>query len=281
VRKDQPRSAGILVEAAEVARIHGNRISEVASAEESACIDIVPPSGIIEVTNNIIEIDEIGAFTLIDGAGRPEGLPWHCYAIRVAGTPGGFTVVPSFLATDVTPIAAAVNPTDPARLASARTFDASSQPSTTNNDIALWTDQPWITFLPSKSMLLIRANDMRCKGFLHPDKPMVLVEDHGARCTFGGNICVSLITFEAQLQIGVRLHAYTVVADSNQIQGTSLRHVVPTTGVVSGGIALDITTTRSATAWTVLGNIVDGRITVTTNAPLPPPWLQLNRMFEE
>jgi hypothetical protein len=258
VRQDQPQCAAILVEAAEVARILGNRISAVASSsQESACIDIVPPTGMIEITNNIIDVD---VFSPATGS-------WHCYAVRVAGAPVGFDVAhPVFININV-PEATPANTGAPSTVSVAR-FD--------DFEFGFWPQWPWFTFLPSTRLLLIRANEMRCQGHLSPDAPMVLVEDHSTRCTFGGNICINLPSLRNQPRNGVRLTAFTVVADSNQILGTILQRD-DSTG--SGGVALDINTVRSNTAWTVIGNIVDGGIRVTTNTPLPQPWLALNRLF--
>jgi hypothetical protein len=267
VRTGQPRCIAIAVEAAEVARIHENRISGVAtSTEDSACIDIVPPTGMIEITNNILDVD---------GKVSTAASAWHCYAIRVVGSPRGFEVIPSIgTAININPVPApdTVTAVESSPGVTAARFDQTSQPSTTNNDLAIWTDWPWISFTPSRSMLLIRSNEMRFQGLLDEGREMVLVEDRSARCTFGGNICVCLPFLE--LQTAVRLHAYTVVADSNQILGTSLQDHADVIRV-----ALDIITTHTSASWTVLGNIVDGRITVTTNAALPQPWVALNRVF--
>lgn len=237
-------SAGIAALLPRVLRVDGNHITRVAaSVGTSAGIDILAPVGMVEITNNIVQVE---GFQFTPPATGATGIG-HCYALRVSA-PKGRT---SYGTVVMTPLE-----TTP-RLSFGRY---------TEYAYAWDGNVPMVTLEVAKSLLLVRGNELECSAPILPDHPMVLIDQRELRCTFGGNICVGKAGPQHQINMGVRVLAETIVADSNQVFGTAGMHIAETW------------VAQRANWWTVLGNIVEGKILVNT-AVLPEPWASLNRMI--
>jgi hypothetical protein len=191
------------------------------SALASAAIDILPPFGAAIVTENVVHAEGL------DVAGFATG---HCFALRVSGN-------------------------------QARNYALVALATTSFSGwmyINFGTGSNWVSFVPPRSVLIVRSNEFECRGPMNLGLNIVNVIENDLLCTFGGNVCFGTSRFGE----AVRLEAETsLVVDSNQVPG-------------SYGAALSLFNSRNR--WTVVGNVVDTGISVNGTA-LAAPWKDLNR----
>jgi hypothetical protein len=254
------RSAAIAVELPRRVRIHENTINGVAAAQEvrgaagevvtkgSAAIDIDGPFGVVEVTNNSVNV----AGAVVDGNKIA-----HCYALRVENqvsqASDGFTVIK--LSFDISAFARFDETVD---------FDRDVRLPGNFTNMAVWYGWWWITLAPATELLLVRTNVFQVEGVVDEHAGIVRIVSNVVRCTFGGNFCVSRASGDLRLQNGVEIAGETIVCDSNQIFGRF-------------GTALSVRDVLNRDLWTIVGNIVQGVILVNGNQPLGP-WDALNRI---
>lgn len=269
------QSAGIRADAPRIVKIHENRISDIAASPQvqaapvlvspqpppgllpptslaSAAIDIVPPVGVVEITNNIVHVE--GKTVAVQGVASTA----HCLAIRLAqeGLQGGgtfrfnefnFDWIDFDLLTDLN------NPV----LDTGSRFTAGWMYfnfGTTN----------WVTLAPATSLVLVRANELELQGDADQSIGLVEIGDTPLRITFGGNICANRTRIKQRLRHCIRLQGETLVVDSNQVFGAL-------------ELAFDLISTapQSNPLATVLGNITEGQINL-NNLALGIPWAPLN-----
>ena len=273
--KRQPlQSAGIRADAPRIVKIHENRIRDVAASLQqvvaqvlispqppqgslvtslaSAAIDVVPPVGVVEITNNIVHVE--GQTIAIAGVAAVA----HCLAIRLAPerVPGTGTFHFNQLNFDWTDFGLLTDLKNPA-------LDTGSR------FTACWIyfnggSTNWVTLAPATSLVLVRANELEIQGVADTSIGLVEIGDTALRITFGGNICANRTRNQQRLQHGVQLRGETLVVDSNQVLGNF-------------ELALDLFSTAAQTAplATVLGNITQGQINL-NNVALGNPWAPLN-----
>jgi hypothetical protein len=276
--RPQLECAGILVLAPRTARIHDNRLDDVYPSasiptfqtdNESAGIDITSPIGVIEVVNNIVR-------TGLKSDDGSVSTSMHAYALRIgpAYSPNVFTF--NYFALQTTTAASAA-PAVERRAAATAAFPAGTATTPRFDEpvsvgwMYLNISNPWFQIARPGSAMIIRANQFRTvdqftPGVLSPFA-MVKIFDANVGCTFGGNVCIAEPRFFIK---GVQITTPTVIADSNQILGTSY-----------GSLEID---TGQTEEWTVLGNIVQGTIMINSTDLRTTPvasfdlWKKLNRM---
>jgi uncharacterized membrane protein YcfT len=85
------------------------------------------------------------------------------------------------------------------------------------------------------------------------------------RCTFGGNFCVSRAAGNTAMKDGVLISGETTVCDSNQIFGSFTR-------------GLHVHDLQNFGLWTIVGNIVQGKIWIEFSDTALGTWSSVNRV---
>jgi hypothetical protein len=255
---------GIHCDAPRRVRIDQNRISNVMPTSEiepradgtggqlcSAAIRVIPPFGVVEITNNLIQTTGI----LTSNQKLANG---HTFAIRIeAPRVFDFTVFEVPFNVESVERIAGGEPPDGQQLAISGTGH--------QHVFTFGVGGAAVSLGLAAMLVLIRSNVIESEGDVDQSLGMVLVSEPKARITFGGNICAQRFIKDQLLRYGVRLNGETIVADSNQIFGRFTF------------AALDVGDSLGLQLWTIVGNIAQRGIVV-SGSPLTGPWLPLNRM---